>query len=339
MNESKKKITIVCCCYNEEKNIYRSYEKFIWLIEQCPQYDFDILFEDNCSTDNSQELIRNIALKDARVKAIFNQGNYGQASSAANAFCNVSGDAIIPISCDLQEPVEILPEFLQYWEQGYDIVWGQKIESEESKIKYHLRSVFYDIIDFFSDYDQFHHVTGFGVTDRRVLETFKIQKMQDPSIMMRNFVAEYHYKVKLIPYKQNKRNNGKSSYNISKWLDFSISTLCNTSTKPLRLITVLGLVSGFICVIIWIIYLICCLTGYGVSDFGEVSLIMGLFFLMSVQLFFIGIIGEYLKIILKRISHRPLVIESERLNFENNDPQVTICGGKLYESKENNNTK
>lgn len=332
MNNKKKKITIVCCCYNEENNIQKTYENFLWLMEQCPQYDFEILFEDNCSTDCTQDLIREIAAKDIRVKAIFNQANFGQANSSANAFCNVSGDAIMPIACDLQEPVEILPEFLQYWEKGYDVVWGQKLKSEESAIKYHMRSLFYDIIDFFSEYNQFHHVTGFGVTDRKVLEAFKISKLQDPNVMMRNFVAEYNFKVKLIPYEQKQRKAGKSSYNIRKALDFSISTLCNTSTKPLRFMTILGGGAGVCCLLAWLACLIYKIVCWDTFHAGIPILIIGIFFVMSIQIFCTGILGEYISVVLQKIYHKPMVIEKERLNFENNEPQITVCGGNINEN-------
>lgn len=338
MNENSKKIiTIVCCCYNEVNSIRKTYDNFCWLVEQCSKYDFEILFEDNCSTDGTQEIIRQIAAKDSHVKAIFNQANCGLANSSANAFCNVSGDAIIPIACDLQEPIEVIPEFLEYWEQGYDIVWGQKLQSEESKIKYHLRSVFYDIIDFFSDYKQFHHVTGFGVTDRKVLEAFKISKLQDPDVMLRNFVVEYNFNVKLIPYKQKKRAKGKSSYNLSKSLDFAISTLCNTSKKPLRIITVTGLCFSMVSFLALIIFIICKLVNWNSFVGTAPFLFTVLLFMISFQIFCIGLLGEYLNIILKKVYNKPMVIEKERLNFDENQPQMTTCGGQL--SNENNNIK
>lgn len=330
---TKKKITIICCCYNEEGNVLKAYEKFLWLMEHCPQYDFEILFEDNCSTDRTQPIIREIAKKDQRIKAIFNQGNVGQAASSVNAFSVATGDAVIPVACDLQDPVEILPQFLDYWEQGFEVVWGQKTKSKESKLKYGLRSLYYNIIDFFSEYPQFHHVTGFGVTDRKVLDLFMISKIQDPNVMMRNFVAEYSFKTKIVPYEQEKRTSGRSSYNIFRSLDFSITSLCNTSKKPLRAITISGIVFSALTILAEIICLIYKLINWNTAKIGLTALVIGILFVASVQLFCLGLLGEYITIILQKICHKPIVIEKERLNFDNNDPQVIIYGGSIDENR------
>lgn len=330
---AKKKITIICCCYNEENNVLKAYNKFLWLIETCPQYDFEVLFEDNCSTDHTQAVIREIAKRDQRIKAIFNQGNFGIAASSVNAFSVATGDAVIPVACDLQYPVEVLPEFLDYWKQGFEVVFGQKTKSKESKIKYKLRSLYYNIIDFFSDYPQFHHVTGFGVLDRKVLDLFMISKVQDSNVMMRNFAAEYNFKTKIVPYEQQKRNSGKSSYNLYRALDFSITSLCNTSKKPLRAITISGIVLSVLTISAELICLIYKLINWNSAKIGLIALVIGVFFIAAVQLFCLGLLGEYITIILQKICHKPIVIEKERLNFDNNDPQAIIYGGSIDENR------
>ena len=315
----KKKITIGCCCYNEEGNVENTYKAFADVMDSLPQYDFEVIFEDNCSTDRTKDLLREIAAKDKRVKVIFNKANFGVENSGTNLIMNISGDAYIGCPCDLQEPIEMLPEFLEYWEQGYEIVWGQKTSSKENPIKYACRSLYYDIIDFFSDYKQIHQTTGFGITDRTVVDAFLVTRKQDVSVNMRQWVAEYGFKVKLIPYTQRARVWGKSSYSLSSYYDFAISSLCTTSIKPLRLMTIFGMFTSLTCIVIAIIYLIYKLLHWYTFDAGMAPLLIGIFFIMGVQLFCLGILGEYIGILLKKVTDKPIVIESERLNFGDDD--------------------
>jgi len=313
------KITIGCCCYNEEGNVENTYKSFIDVINKLPQYDFEIIFEDNCSTDKTKELLREIAEKDKRVKVIFNKANFGVENSGTNLLMNITGDIYIGCPCDLQEPIEMLPDFMQYWEEGYDIVWGQKTKSKENPVKYACRNIYYNVIDMFSDYDQLHQTTGFGITDRTVIDAFMVSRRQDSSVNLRQWVVEYGFKIKLIPYTQRKRTWGKSSYTMASYYDFAITSLCTTSIKPLRFMTFIGMGSSFVCAIIAFFYLIYKLTHWYTFDAGMAPLIIGLFFVMGVQLFCIGILGEYIGIVLKKVTNKPIVIEEERLNFDDND--------------------
>lgn len=312
----KKKISIGCCCYNEEGNIEATYKSISEVIDSLPQYDFEIIFADNCSTDNTKDLLRTIAGNDRRVKVIFNKANFGVENSSTNLLMNISGDAYIGCPCDLQEPIEMLSEFLKYWEDGYDIVWGQKKKSKENPIKYACRNIYYNIIDSFSDFKQLHQTTGFGITDRSVIDAFMVSRKQDSSVNLRQWVVEYGFKIKLIPYTQRARIWGKSSYSIYSYYDFAITSLCTTSTKPLRMMTFAGIITSGLCVIIALIYLIIKLTHWYTFDAGMAPLIIGLFFVMGIQLFCIGILGEYLGIVLKKITAKPIVIEEERINFD-----------------------
>jgi len=286
-----------------------------------PHYDYELVFEDNASTDMTQDLLREICAKDKKVKAIFNQANYGIANSGTNVLMNLTGDAFISIPCDLQEPIEMIPELIGYWEEGYDVVWGQKLQSEESRLKYFCRGVYYKIIELFSEYKQIPQVTGFGIYDRTVLNAFLVSKVQDPQIYIRHFVAEYGFKLKTIPYKQKERKWGKSSYNMASSLSFAITSLCNTSTKPLRLMTILGIFTAFLSILIGCFYLVYKLTHWYSFDVGLAPMIIGLFFCSAVQLFCIGLLGEYISILLRKVSKKPIVIEKERLNFENNNEE------------------
>ena len=195
---NRKLISIACCCFNEEGNIEEAYGKILWLISQCPQYDFEIVVADNGSTDRSRDILRKIASEDKRFKVIMNAANFGVDRSTANLLSNLSGDAYIPYPLDMQEPVEALPEMIALWESGYDVVWGRKVESNEPKTKYLLREIYYRIINAFSYYDIPQQVTGFGVTDRRVLNTIIRCKLQDPHVSARILVPEYGFNVKII---------------------------------------------------------------------------------------------------------------------------------------------
>ncbi len=313
----KKLISIGCCCYNEEGNVEKAYEAMLWLIEQCPDYNFEMIFSDNCSRDRTKEILRNIAKHDRRVKVIFNQTNFGANRSSRNLLKSLHGDAYIGLACDLQEPVEVLPEFIKIWEEGYDAVWGQKTRSEENPIKYFCRNVYYSIIDFFSDYKQIRQTNCFGITSMHLINAYLYTALQDPDVSLRHWVAEYGYKIKLLPYTQRQRMWGKSSYNLAGSFDFAITSLCNTSTKPLRIMMLTGLFTGIMCIIVAVAYLIYKLIYWHSFDVGVAPLVIGLFFVMSIQLFSIGILGEYVRVLLKKVTNKVLVVEEERINFNN----------------------
>lgn len=318
-----KKISIGVACYNEEGNVENTYNAVIETLKELPNYDYEIIFADNNSTDETQNILRKLAKKNKKVKLIFNSINFGPNRSGINLLYSTTGDVFFSIPADLQEPIDMLPEFIKYWEQGYDIVWGQKTKSNESKIKYVCRNIYYNIIDRFSEYKQLHLATGFGVMDRKVLDVLKETLLQDPEEEIRNLVVECGFRIKLIPYTQNARVWGKSSYSSAKYFSFAITTLCNTSIKPLHLMTIFGFFFGIICILIGIIYFIYKLIHWGSFDLGVAPVIIGLFLCSGIQLFAIGILGEYISILLKKIKARPLVIEKERINFSTEDVDKT----------------
>lgn len=309
-----KKISVCIPCYNEEENIIDCYEQVSKVLKTLVEYDYEIIFEDNDSKDKSQQILRKLAEKDKKVKVIFNMRNFGADFSGKNCFMNASGDVIFGMSCDLQEPPEMLPEFIRLWEQGYLVVWGQKTESEESKIKYFLRSVYYWIIDKFSDYPQHRQTTGWGVMDKSVLETLK--KLDWSVTSYRHMIAELGYPVKLIPYQQRARKKGKSTYNVWRYLDFAINSLVSTSGLPLRMMTVTGVIGSFLSFLMGSAYLIYKIICWDTFTAGVAPIVIAVFFIGSIQLLFTGLIGEYLHMILKVVLKRPLVIEKERINFD-----------------------
>lgn len=312
----KKKISIVVCCYNEEDNIELMYNAISKEMRNLAKYDYEIVFEDNDSNDKSQIILRQIASRDKHVKVIFNQFNFGPDKSAVNCYSNASGDAIIGIPCDFQEPPEMIPQFIEEWEKGYDIVWGQKKRSKENVIKATCRTIFYGIIKKMSDYPQIEQITGFGLMDRRVIDIILITQKQDPYYHARNLTCEYGFKTQCIPYIQNKRERGKSSYNAASYFNFAVTSLVNTSVKPLRMMTIIGFFVSVTCFFVAIFYLIYKLANWYSFDAGMAPLVIGLFFVSGVQLFCMGMIGEYITVLIRRTTKKPIVVEKEKINFD-----------------------
>lgn len=311
-----KKITLGVPCYNEEENIELMYEALTEQMKALPEYDYEIIFADNDSKDSSQDILRGLAAKDKHVKVILNQTNFGPARSGINIYRNATGDAYIGIPCDFQEPPEMIPDFISEWEKGYNIVWGQKTQSKESKIKYACRKIFYGIINFMSDYPQLDQTTGFGLMDRSVVDTLLYTQLQDPDFAARNLVAMYGFKIKLLPYTQRAREHGVSSYNVSSYFDFAITSLVNTSIKPLHIMTVIGFLTSILSLLVAFVYFIIKITHWYSFDAGIAPIIIVVAFMSAIQLFCMGMLGEYIAILVRRVTKKPLVIEKEKLNFE-----------------------
>ena len=281
-------------------------------------YQYEIVFSDNASEDGTQDVLRRLAGEDKRIKVIINNRNYGPRKSPKNAMGHCTGEAVIALAADLQDPPELIPEFLRAWEEGYQLVYGQKTASEEGFVKYKLRDLYYNIINIFSPIPQYKHISGICLHDRRVL---KEMLEADPDISFRTLIAEMGYPVKLIPYKQNKRKSGKSSYNIGRYFDYALDTLVSTSTAPLRTVTVMGCLMSMTCFLIGIVYLILKFIYWNRFSAGTAPMLIGIFFIGSVQILFIGLVGEYVGTILKRVTKQLPVIEKELINFDEDDIQ------------------
>lgn len=312
----RKKISICIGTFNEEGNIEAAYARTTEVMRDLSDYDYEILFSDNDSKDKTRELIRGLAAKDPRVKAIFNSRNFGPDRSGRNMINNATGDAVVVMPCDMQDPPEMIPEFVRYWEEGFPVVMGQKESSENGPIDRFLRKIYYDIIDKLSEIPQQKQVTGFGLFDRQVV--FELSRNNDTETAMRHLLADLGFRTKLIPYTQAKRTAGKSSYNLYRFIDFGILSVCSTSRKPLFLMTMVGCFASAISFAIGLVYLIYKLIFWDSFAVGSTPVLIGVFFLGSVQLFCLGLIGEYIGIMSERIKsqHRPLVTEDERINFD-----------------------
>ena len=311
----KKLISISTPCYNEEGNVRNLYNAVKKVMSTLPQYEYHHLFIDNSSTDATASILRDLAREDPEhVRVIFNERNFGPDRSSAYGVFACDGECVIGLACDLQDPPEMIPQFLQKWEEGYKVVWGQKTSSQESRVMYRIRGLYYKIIKSFSNVKQYEQVTGFGLYDQKVLKVLKNCKEPDP--LFRNLVTEMGYEVALITYTQPARRVGKSSYNFFRYLDTAISSLTNTSKVPIRVATILGSIFSAISFLICIIYLVLKILYWNRFAAGTIPVLLGLFFFGSVQLLFIGLVGEYVSQILDRAKNRPLLIEKERLNFD-----------------------
>lgn len=310
-----KKISIMIPCYNEEENVVPMSEAVTELFEkELPQYDYEILFIDNASTDNTRPLLREICRKNKKVKAIFNAKNFGQFNSPFHGMLQTTGDCTITMVCDFQDPLDLIPKYLKEWEDGYKIVIGIKSKSKENPLIYHLRSLYYKFVKKFSDVEQIEHFTGSGLYDKDFIEV--LRNLHDPTPFLRGIVAELGFKIKRIEYEQPKRRAGKTHNNFWTLYDAAMLSITSYTKIGLRIATFIGIIVAFISLGIGIVYLIMKLIWWDRFSAGMAPMLIGMFFLGSLQLFFIGLIGEYIMNMNKRLMNRPLVVEEERINFE-----------------------
>lgn len=313
-----KKISIVVPCYNEEENVVPMSEAIKELFEKTlTAYDYELVFIDNDSKDNTRVLLRGICAENSKVKAIFNAKNFGQFKSPYYGLLQATGDCAVLVACDFQDPVELIPEFVREWENGYKIVSGIKTSSKESKIMYFLRTCYYKLIKKLSDVEQIEHFTGFGLYDRKFLTVLK--ELDDPTPFLRGIVAELGFRRKDIEYEQPQRRAGKTSNNFYRLYDGAMLSITSYTKVGLRLATLFGAICGVISVIIAIVYLVMKLMYWDRFSAGMAPMLIGMFVLGSIQLFFIGLMGEYILSINSRVMKRPLVVEEERINFEDED--------------------
>ncbi len=309
-----KKISILIPCYNEVENVEKVYQEVISVISQINNYKWEIVFADNCSTDGTDDALRTLAKKSHIVKVILNQANYGPYRSSANGMFQIHADAIIPLACDLEDPPQLIPIFLEEWEKGHKVILAQYVSRKENALIHACRAMYYSFLQKISDTRQIKNVTGYGLFDKSVVDTLKSLNEYEPR--PRYLVSELGYSIKLISFNKPKREKGKSSYSIVKYYREAIDSLIANSKVPLHIASFLGFVLAIICLIVAIFYFGYKLMFWDSFEMGIAPLVIGIFFLGAVQLFFVGIIGEYLGEVLKRVTKRPYVIEREKINFD-----------------------
>ena len=310
-----KKISIMIPCYNEEENVVPMSEAVTELFEkELPQYDYYILFIDNAATDNTRPRLREICKRNPKVKVIMNAKNFGQFNSPFHGMLQTTGDCTITMVCDFQDPIELIPKYLKEWENGYKIVIGIKSKSKENPFIYHMRSLYYKFVKKFSDVEQIEHFTGSGLYDKDFLEV--LRNLHDPTPFLRGIVAELGFKIKKIEYEQPKRRAGKTHNNFWTLYDAAMLSITSYTKIGLRVATFIGMIVALISLGIGLVYLIMKLIWWDRFSAGMAPMLIGVFFIGSLQLFFIGLIGEYIMNMNKRLMNRPLVVEEERINFE-----------------------
>lgn len=313
--QMKKKISVVIPTYNEEGNVKPLAQAIVNVMEkELPEYDYEIIFIDNHSKDNTRLFLRQLCGDNQKIKAIFNARNFGQIRSPVYGLKQAKGDCVIRMCADFQDPVEMIPKFVREWEKGWKIVIGIKKSSKEKKMMYWIRTLYYKLIRKITDIDHIEHFTGFGLYDKAFVDV--VRDLHDPMPYLRGIIAELGFDYMAIPYEQQKRKSGKSKNNFYSLYDYAMIGITSYSKVVLRMATFVGFIVGGISFVAGIIYFILKLLYWDRFSAGMAPLLIGVFFLGSMQLFFIGFLGEYVLSINTRVLDRPLVVEELRLNFE-----------------------
>ena len=310
-----KKISIVVPCFNEEENVVPMADAIREEFKKnLSSYEYEIIFIDNDSKDNTRELIRELCNSDKGIKGIFNAKNFGQFNSPYYGMLQSTGDATVLMAADFQDPVEMIPKYVAAWEEGYKIAIGIKKSSQENKIMYHLRSLYYKTIKKLSEVEQIEHFTGFGLYDKAFINVMR--NLDDPVPFLRGIVAELGFRRKEIPYEQPQRRAGITSNNLYRLYDAAMLSITAYTKVGLRLATFAGVILSGISMLIAVMYLILKLVYWDRFPAGMAPILIGMLFLGSIQIFFIGLIGEYILTSNQRVMKRPLVVEEERINFD-----------------------
>lgn len=318
MEIKMKKISIMVPCYNEEENVIPLSEALIEMFaKDLPQYDYDITFIDNDSTDTTRVKLRQLCEDNKKIKAIFNAKNFGQFNSPYYGIINTDGDCTIPVCADFQDPIDVIPRLVAEWEKGYKIVCAVKSSSKESKIMYFLRTCYYKLIKKMSSVEQIEHFTGFGLYDKSFVQVMR--DLKDPIPFLRGVVGELGFKRTEIEYTQAQRRAGKTHNNFFTLYDAAMLSFTSYTKLGLRLATFVGGFFGLVSIIVGIVYLVLKLVYWNRFTAGMVPLILLVSILGSLQLIFIGLMGEYILSMNQRLMNRPLVVEEERLNFDDAD--------------------
>lgn len=318
-----KTISVVVPCYNEEENVEAMAQAVKEIFEKdLPEYGYELIFIDNDSRDSTREIIRRLCGADRHVKGIFNAKNFGQFNSPYYGMLQSSGDCTVLVACDFQDPVEMIPRFVKEWENGYKIVIGIKNTSQENKIMYWLRGCYYKMIKKLSDVEQIEQFTGFGLYDARFVDV--LRQLDDPTPFLRGIVAELGFRRKEINYEQPKRRAGKTSNNFYRLYDAAMLSITSYTKVGLRMATIFGSFCSAVSMVVAIVYLVMKLMYWDRFLAGMAPLLIGMCFLGSIQIFFIGLVGEYILSINSRVMKRPLVVEEERINFDEEDKDDEI---------------
>lgn len=313
MSDARMKISVVTPCYNEEGNVEPLYNKVKGVFGRLGAYDYEHIFIDNASTDNTVKILKSIADKDKNLKIIVNSRNFGHIRSPFYGLLQAQGDAVVSLAADFQDPPEMIKDFISKWNEGYKIVIGVKKQSKESRLMFTVRKLFYDLIGAISEIGQIKNFTGFGLYDKRIIQI--LRSIDDPYPYLRGLVCDIGFEIFTIEFVQPVRKKGITKNNFYSLYDMAMLGITNHSKVPLRLATMLGFLVALISFFVALAYLIYKIIFWQNFTVGTAPIVIGLFFFSAVQLFFIGIMGEYIGSIHTQVLKRPLVIEKERINF------------------------
>jgi glycosyltransferase involved in cell wall biosynthesis len=314
---TRKLISIVAGCFNERDNIAELHARITEAMRQVPQYDYEIILIDNASTDGTVNVIREIAQTDKRLKAVVNVRNFGHIRSPYHALLLANGDAVIGMASDLEDPPELLPEFIRRWEEGFKIAIGVRRKHEERGLTPILRKLYYELITRISDVEQVQNFTGFGLYDRAVMNI--LRDIDDPYPYFRGLICEIGYARSEVPFDKPVRKRGVSKGTFFVYLDNALLGIVNHTKAPLRLATVMGVCMSGLSFLMGIYYLIRKLMAWSEFQMGIAPFAISLFFFMGVLFLLVGLLGEYIGLLVTHTVRRPMVVEQERINFENSD--------------------
>ncbi len=313
--KTKKKISVTVPCWSEEKSILQMYERLTKIFKnKLSKYDYEIIFVDDCSPDNTWIEIEKLCKKDKHVKGIKNARNFGFTRNVFASLLYGDGDATFMIFGDLQDSPELLEQMVAEWEQGYKVIVGQKKGSAESKFIYALRTLYYKLMKKLSDTAQIQHFNGFGLYDRKFIEVMR--QIDDPSPFLKGIVSEFAMDLKIIPYEQAKSLRGKSGSNFLKTYDIAMLGITSYTKILMRVATFFSAILGFFSICLAIFVFISKLLNWKLYSYGTAAILIGIFFLGAIQLFFLGVLGEYILSINTRSMKRPLVVVGEKIGFE-----------------------
>lgn len=312
----KKTLSIVAPFFNEIGNAQIFYERLKAVITTLDNYSFEFIFIDNCSNDGTQEILRKIAEADSAVKIIFNNRNFGHLRSPYWGVIQSTGDATIYLASDFQDPPELIPKFIEAWEDGFNVVLATKPVSNTNFITHRLRKFYYELLDSISDVSHVKNATGFGLFDKKVLD--EIRKINDPYPYFRGLIVELGYQVKTIEFEQPRRLNGISKNNFYSLYDYAMLGVISHSKLPIRMASFLGFGIGLLSLLTAMVFFVLKLCFWNSFQVGVAPIVIGMFFLFGLMFLFIGILGEYIGSIHTYLQKRPVVVERERVNFNEN---------------------
>ncbi len=312
-----KLISIVTPCYNEEGNVEDLHAQIVQIMSELPAYEFEHIYIDNASTDGTIPILRRLAATDSRVKVILNARNFGHIRSPFHGILQAHGDAVICMASDFQEPPILIKEFIRKWEEGYKAVMGVKTRSEETRLLFMVRKLYYRVLGKLSDIPLVENFTGFALYDQEVVQI--LRKIEDSYPYIRGLIPDLGFEAAKVEFLQPTRKRGITKNNIYTLYDMAMLGFVYNTRKPLRLATVVGVLTAAISFLIGLFYFVYKLIYWQSFTVGLAPFVIGLFFFGGIQLFFLGIVAEYVGAIYTQVLHRPLVIEKERINFNSED--------------------